>query len=80
MYFQEILQDHNLTSYGYLCLKSEEELFKDFCETDRKTAVEDNRDFPPLNKEQLLSSLFRFKPFRQMESAHSRIIRINASA
>lgn len=27
----------------------------------KKTAVEDNRDFPPLNKEQLLSSLFRFK-------------------
>ena len=61
MYFQEILQDHNLTSYGYLCLKSEEELVKDFCEMDKKTAVEDNRDVPPLNKEQLLSSLFRFK-------------------
>ena len=62
MYFQEILQDHNLTSYGYLCLKSEEELVKDFCEMDKKTGEEDNNmDFPPLNKEQLLSSLFRFK-------------------
>lgn len=55
MYFQEILQDHNLTSYGYLCLKSEEELVRAFREKDKKTAAEDNRDFPPLNKEQLLS-------------------------
>ena len=47
MYFQEILQDHNLTSYGYLCLKSEEELVKDFCEMDKKTAWRTTGMFRP---------------------------------
>lgn len=61
MYFQEILQDHNLTSYGYLCLKSEEELIQTFRQMDSKTASEDNKSFPLFNKELLLSSLFRFK-------------------
>lgn len=61
MYFQEILQDHNLTSYGYLCLKSEKELIQTFRETDKKTAAENNRDYPTLDKEQLLSSFFRLK-------------------
>ena len=34
--FSGILQDHNLTSYGYLCLKSEEELVKDSAKWTKK--------------------------------------------
>lgn len=49
-YFLEILADHHVTSYGYLSLKTEEELIKDYSEAVRAD-----------EKDRLLTAFYRFK-------------------
>lgn len=60
-YFTEIIEDHDVTSYGYRCLKSEEELMNAYRELAESEAVSDAAAALLPGKRELIAGFYRFK-------------------